>query len=140
MVAAQLFGLDGAPNLGRFQLLNRLGAGGMGVVYTAYDPQLDRTVAVKLLRASEPRGSAAMEEGRALARLSHPQRRSCVRGGRLRGPHNNIGVVENAWEHVERARPAFERAAREAEGVIGPGAGELPGRGPKAPEIADRRG
>jgi eukaryotic-like serine/threonine-protein kinase len=72
VVAAQLFGLRDTPSLGRFQLLNRLGAGGMGVVYSAYDPELDRTVAVKLVRVSPSSGRAAMEEGRALARLSHP--------------------------------------------------------------------
>jgi hypothetical protein len=35
--------------LGRYLVLDRLGHGGMGVVYSAYDPQLDRKVAVKLL-------------------------------------------------------------------------------------------
>jgi hypothetical protein len=72
LVGAQLFGRTDAASLGRFRLLNRLGAGGMGVVYAAYDPELDRTVAVKLLRGSDMRNPAAMEEGRALARLSHP--------------------------------------------------------------------
>src|SRR3954468_22321053 len=72
VVAAQLFGRTDAASLGRFRLLSRLGAGGMGVVYAAYDPELDRTVAVKLLRRSDTRNPAAMEEGRALARLSHP--------------------------------------------------------------------
>ncbi|MCA9683782.1 MAG: hypothetical protein KC457_16400, partial [Myxococcales bacterium] len=34
--------------LGRYVVLDRLGAGGMGVVYTAWDPQLDRRLALKL--------------------------------------------------------------------------------------------
>jgi eukaryotic-like serine/threonine-protein kinase len=73
MVAAQLFGIaESNGSLGRFQLLRRMGAGGMGVVYAAYDPALDRMVAVKLVRVSATSGAAAMEEGRALARLSHP--------------------------------------------------------------------
>lgn len=65
--------------LGRYVVLHRLGAGGMGVVYAAYDPKLDRKVALKLLRksSSDPkkreRGQARlMAEARALARLSHP--------------------------------------------------------------------
>ncbi len=65
--------------LGRYVVLYRLGAGGMGVVYAAYDPKLDRKVAIKLLRkaSSDPskrkRGQERlMAEARALARLSHP--------------------------------------------------------------------
>jgi tetratricopeptide (TPR) repeat protein len=65
--------------LGRYVVLYRLGAGGMGVVYAAYDPKLDRKVALKLLRkaSDDPtkrkRGQERlMAEARALARLSHP--------------------------------------------------------------------
>ncbi|MCA9694768.1 MAG: hypothetical protein KC636_34630, partial [Myxococcales bacterium] len=35
--------------LGRYVVIERLGAGGMGGVYAAYDPELDRTAAIKLL-------------------------------------------------------------------------------------------
>jgi serine/threonine protein kinase/tetratricopeptide (TPR) repeat protein len=57
-------------HVGRYRLLRELGAGGMGVVYEALDPDLDRRVAIKLLL---PRFHKAqlVREARALARLSH---------------------------------------------------------------------
>ncbi|HET6339969.1 MAG TPA: protein kinase [Polyangiales bacterium] len=57
--------------VGRYRLLQELGAGGMGVVYEALDPELDRKVAIKLV---QPRFHKAqlVREARALARLSHP--------------------------------------------------------------------
>ncbi len=63
--------------LGRFLLLDPLGEGAMGVVWSAYDPELDRRVAVKLLRpATELRDDAAaarmVREAQALARVAHP--------------------------------------------------------------------
>ncbi|MEM9454200.1 MAG: serine/threonine-protein kinase [Myxococcota bacterium] len=68
-----------ATRLGRFVLLERLGQGGMGVVYSAYDPELDRRVALKLLRPNtkdeaqrEHARARLKREAQALARLSHP--------------------------------------------------------------------
>lgn len=62
--------------LGRYIVLDVLGRGGMGIVYTAYDPQLDRKVALKLLLPGRNRGPAArirlQREAQAIARLSHP--------------------------------------------------------------------
>ncbi|HEY0133402.1 MAG TPA: serine/threonine-protein kinase, partial [Nannocystis sp.] len=62
--------------LGRFVVLERLGEGGMGVVYSAYDTTLERKVAVKLLRdldqSGDVRNLRAWREALALARLSHP--------------------------------------------------------------------
>ncbi len=62
--------------LGRYLVLDRVGAGGMGVVFSAYDPELDRRVAVKLLQAGGgARGSEGLRllrEAQALAQLSHP--------------------------------------------------------------------
>ncbi len=62
----------------RYILLKLLGAGGMGVVYAAYDPELDRKVALKLLREEpsapqQPDGRARLlREAQAMARVSHP--------------------------------------------------------------------
>jgi len=62
--------------IGRFTVLHKLGQGGMGVVYAAYDEILDRKVALKLLRSSlsrDERGKARMlREAKAMARVRHP--------------------------------------------------------------------
>jgi serine/threonine protein kinase/tetratricopeptide (TPR) repeat protein len=64
--------------LGRYLVLERLGAGAMGVVYAAYDPELDRKVAIKVLRLRGGEGDQArrqarlVREAKAIAKLSHP--------------------------------------------------------------------
>ncbi|MBX7083921.1 MAG: serine/threonine protein kinase, partial [Nannocystaceae bacterium] len=63
--------------LGRYAIIERIGSGGMGVVFAAYDPALERKVALKLLRPrTGARADAARErlarEARAMARLDHP--------------------------------------------------------------------
>ncbi len=59
--------------LDRYTVLDRLGAGGMGEVYAAYDAKLDRKVALKLLLHCGPGFEARfVREAQAMARLSHP--------------------------------------------------------------------
>ncbi len=61
--------------LGRYVVLSELGRGGMSVVYVAYDPELDRRVALKVVRGeqlSEAHRARLHREAQALARLSHP--------------------------------------------------------------------
>ena len=64
--------------LGRFTILDVLGRGGMGLVLSAYDPNLDRRVALKLVRDKPEAGDESetcarlMSEARAMARLRHP--------------------------------------------------------------------
>jgi serine/threonine-protein kinase len=61
--------------LGRYQIVERLGRGGVGEVYRATDPRLERTVALKVLREDALRDDAARRrfrlEARALSRLLH---------------------------------------------------------------------
>ena len=71
-VHSELFGTAPEPTrIGRFRLLECIGRGGMGVVWSAHDEELDRTVAIKLLRP-ELSGHDLAGEARALAKLSHP--------------------------------------------------------------------
>ena len=62
--------------LGRYRLVARIGAGGMGEVWKAYDANLDRDVAIKLLNRDAPDDAASRDrfrrEAHVLSRLSHP--------------------------------------------------------------------
>ncbi len=66
---------DPPRDIGRFALLDELGRGGMGVVFAAFDPRLDRKVALKVVRPSSHRDLdhvRLLREARAMAKLSHP--------------------------------------------------------------------
>jgi tetratricopeptide (TPR) repeat protein len=74
-------GLARGTAIDRYLVLDRIGAGGMGVVYAGYDPELDRKVALKLLRPERADrdglqggrgGLRLLREAQAAARLSHP--------------------------------------------------------------------
>ncbi len=63
-----------AGTLGRYKLLHPLGVGGMGAVYAAFDPKLERRVALKVLRGDQTPDARErlLREARAMARLKHP--------------------------------------------------------------------
>jgi tetratricopeptide (TPR) repeat protein/predicted Ser/Thr protein kinase len=89
-----------AARIGRFTVLERLGEGGMGVVYAAYDEQLDRKVAVKVLRGGGGREDRSgrvrlLREAQAMARLSHP----------------NLITVHEVGEHDDQVYVAMEFVA-----------------------------
>ncbi|EDM75916.1 serine/threonine kinase family protein [Plesiocystis pacifica SIR-1] len=81
---------DGPIRLGRYSVLRHLGRGGMSTVYRAYDPELDRQVALKLVTIDDPRdadGPARLvREARAMAKISHPNV----------APVYDVGLVEGA--------------------------------------------
>jgi tetratricopeptide (TPR) repeat protein/predicted Ser/Thr protein kinase len=76
MVAAKLFGKSSPPTtIGGYTVLREIGAGGMGVVYVAYDERLDRRIAIKVLRGTPNNETARLRlqrEAQAMARLAHP--------------------------------------------------------------------
>ncbi|HEY2749577.1 MAG TPA: serine/threonine-protein kinase [Polyangia bacterium] len=91
-------GLRAGDRIGRYVLISSIGQGGMGVVFLAYDPELDRKVALKLLKMgllNREGKQRLVREAQALARLSHP---NVV-------PVYDVGTVENqafvAMEYVE---------------------------------------
>ena len=73
---AEAVELERGDVVGRYVVLGRLGAGAMGVVYAAYDPELDRKIALKVLRPAANEGDGhrtrIFREAQALAKLSHP--------------------------------------------------------------------
>ncbi len=88
--------LERGTVVGRYVVIGKLGAGGMGVVYAAYDPELDRKVAVKLLRAgvgaSVDARTRLLREAQALARLAHPN---------VVAVHDTGSVGERVWLAME---------------------------------------
>ena len=70
--------LESPSTIGKYRIVGLLGRGGMGSVHRAVDPDLEREVAVKVLKASGLRDAGLAErtsllrEAKALARLNHP--------------------------------------------------------------------
>lgn len=63
--------------IGRYLVLEPLGQGGMGVIYRAHDPQLQRVVAIKVLRSHRAEDGSSgqlrlLREAQAMAQLAHP--------------------------------------------------------------------
>jgi hypothetical protein len=88
--------LERGSAMGRYTILSPLGSGGMGEVYAAYDPELDRKVALKLIGAQgaqdERSQARLLREAKSTAKLSHA----------------NVVVVHDAGTYLERVFVAME--------------------------------
>src|SRR5207253_9088228 len=71
-----LMTMAAGTKLGRYEIHSQIGEGGMGAVYQAYDPKLNRDVAIKILHASVAADKNGLErfeqEARATIALNHP--------------------------------------------------------------------
>ena len=77
LLRARLFGGSAEPvRLGRFQIVRKLGEGGMGVVYLARDTRLNRLAALKFLpvirRSDQELSRRFLQEAQAASLLDHP--------------------------------------------------------------------
>jgi tetratricopeptide (TPR) repeat protein/predicted Ser/Thr protein kinase len=71
-VRRTLVGVDEPPRVGRFTTIDTIGRGAMGTVLAAWDPVLNRKVALKVVHPAAGDDDALLREARALARLTHP--------------------------------------------------------------------
>jgi len=108
--------------LDRFKIERRVGSGGMGVVYAAFDPKLGRRVALKLLkpqRSSAKDQERLVDEAKALARLNHPNivgvHEIGTVGGRVFIAMELVeGVPLSTWLNTPRPWKEVARVALEA--------------------------
>lgn len=104
--------------LGSFEILAKLGEGSFGVVYKARQTNLDRMVALKVIRSRFTRDPRFMErfhaEARALAALNHPNIVSCFDAGEAEGRHYLVMEYVDggsAWYAVRDGGPIPEERA-----------------------------
>ncbi len=101
--------------LGRYYLSERLGEGGMAVVYKAYDSRLERDVAIKIIRRCSFPADALGEvlkrferEAKSLAKLSHPNI--------VKVPRDGVYAGRYAEKNIGQAHPLADRTAAAAAG------------------------
>ena len=105
-------------DFGRYRLLDKLGKGGMGVVWKAYDTQLKRVVALKQILAGEEEPETAerfVREAQAAARLRHPNIVGVHEAGVIEGHHflTTEYVEGKTLRDVTGARPLVPKMAIE---------------------------
>jgi eukaryotic-like serine/threonine-protein kinase len=109
--------LVGSLVLNRFLIERRIGSGGFGIVYEAWDGRLERTVAVKAIESRGEAGRRVLREAQAAARLNHPGIVTLYEMGEEDG---NALLVTELVEGSTLARLAAEGALSDREiGEIG---------------------
>ena len=99
--------------VGRYALLQRIGRGGLGEVWAAHDPELDRKVAVKLLRPELEDNRWLVEEAQTMARITHGNVLAVYDAGRA-GDRMFVAMEYVAGGTLRRWREAAPRAWRES--------------------------
>ena len=103
--------LERGTSVGRFVIIDTVGMGGMGAVYSAWDPDLDRRVALKTLHVAGTSDATAhgrmLREAQAMARLSHPNVVNVFdvgehRGGIFIAMEFVPGVTLRTWERAQQ--------------------------------------
>jgi len=104
-----------AQKLGKYEILRELGRGAMGVVYEAFDPSLERTVALKTIRRDQLEGAEAADaiarferEAKAAGRLNHPNIVSVYDFG----DDNNTTYIAMEFVHGRELKSFFGKDER----------------------------
>ncbi|MBS1153740.1 MAG: serine/threonine protein kinase, partial [Myxococcaceae bacterium] len=126
-VFSQRLSLKPGERLGPYTLLEWVGQGGMGDVFAAYDPRLDRRVALKVLSGSrvaalgQEAKDRILHEARAMAQLNHPNVATVFDVGEERGipflameflPGGNLRAWQDQPRTLEATLRVFTRVAR----------------------------
>lgn len=133
-VKSQLFNKPSEPTrIGRFVLIKLIGSGAMGEVYTAYDEQLDRKVAIKLVRPELHRKAPLvsvrlLREAQTLARISHPNVVQVYEAGFFRGRvflamEFIPGITLRQWLEAQAKEPEPTRTQAILDKLIAAGRG-----------------
>jgi len=118
--------IDDAPKqIGRYRLDEKLGSGGMGVVLRAWDPALEREIAIELLHSNLHDAAGrdrAIREARALARLQHPNVVAVYDvgehdGGVFIATELVDGETLDIWQRGKPARDVIAAYAQAARGL-----------------------
>lgn len=109
--------LIGKELLGQFRIVERIGRGGMGEVYKAEQPAMDRLVAIKILHsklaARQDLVSRFRREARAMSRLSHPNTARVFLYGQLE-ESNQLYIVMEYLDGIDLARHVRRHGPMEA--------------------------